>query len=370
MNPSSEARRAFDDLLDTLREVADRYAGGEYAISTSADEAAAIRAIAHLLESALVGHLEDDPAHPVFRPIVTPTCKVMGDNPDARYFDCAVDAHHVYEITGTVAGAVYTSFTVEEGADGGFPDRIAAVLNDDGFDVAPDGSYRITVGGPPRERNWLPLTPRAFRITTRHYWEGPEPPGLAPVADLRLAIRATDAPAPGGPPDEASIAAGLRRVANNVRSRTLGIPAPGTQDPPAFVSREPHVFPTPVTPGDHALAAADAAYSMAPFLLGPDDALVMTGRWPECRVANVSLWNRFMQTFDYTQRRVSLNRAQTVLEPDGSFRIVVAARDPGVPNWIDTEGQGFGLVFWRFFLPTGPIETPVGRVVPVDSLAD
>ena len=53
---------------------------------------------------------------------------------------------------------------------------------------------------------------------------------------------------------------------------------------------------------------------------------------------------------------------------DGSFRIVIAHRDPGVPNWLDTEGRPFGLVFWRYFLPTGPIETPQAEVVPVDSL--
>jgi len=29
-------------------------------------------------------------------------------------------------------------------------------------------------------------------------------------------------------------------------------------------------------------------------------------------------------------RSVSLNRAQTTLEPDGSFRMVIAHRDPGV----------------------------------------
>ena len=108
---------------------------------------------------------------------------------------------------------------------------------------------------------------------------------------------------------------------------------------------------------------------MAPYLLGPDEALVIRARWPECRCANVTLWNRQLQTFDYLRGQVSLNRAQSVPDADGTVRIVVAHRDPGVPNWISTEGRPFGLVFWRFMLPEGPIETPVGEVVPVDSLA-
>ena len=131
----------------------------------------------------------------------------------------------------------------------------------------------------------------------------------------------------------------------------------------------PHVFPPPVRPGAHALAAADAAYSMAPYLLGPDDALVMSARWPRCRCANVSLWNRQLQTFDYLRHPVSLNRAQTVIDQDDAVTMVIAHRDPGVSNWLSTEGRPFGLVFWRFMLPDGPIDTPTAQVVPVDSLS-
>jgi hypothetical protein len=75
-----------------------------------------------------------------------------------------------------------------------------------------------------------------------------------------------------------------------------------------------------------------------------------------------------MQMLDYANRRVSLNRKQTKLEPDGSFRIVLAHRDPGHPNWIDTEGRPFGLVFWRFMLPEGEIETPHAEVIPLAQL--
>jgi hypothetical protein len=135
------------------------------------------------------------------------------------------------------------------------------------------------------------------------------------------------------------------------------------------VSIVPNDFPPPVKPGAFGAAAADAAYSMAPYLIGPDQALVIAGRWPRCRFANVSLWNRHMMTFDYANRRVSLNRRQTALEPDGSFRMVLAHRDPRVANWLDTEGRLFGLVFWRFMLPEGPMETPRAEVVPFAEVA-
>ena len=95
----------------------------------------------------------------------------------------------------------------------------------------------------------------------------------------------------------------------------------------------------------------------------------MTGRFPACRFANVALWNFFLQTYDYAHRPTSLNRKQTVLEKDGSYRMVVAHKDPGVPNWIDTEGRGIGFIYWRFLLPQTQPERPATEVVKLSDLA-
>ena len=75
-----------------------------------------------------------------------------------------------------------------------------------------------------------------------------------------------------------------------------------------------------------------------------------------------------MQTFDYVNRQVSLNRRQTRLESDDSWRMVIAHEDPGVPNWLDTEGRAIGIVFYRYMLATGPVVTPQAEVVPLDQL--
>ena len=98
---------------------------------------------------------------------------------------------------------------------------------------------------------------------------------------------------------------------------------------PPFVSVVPNRFPQPTKPGNLGLAAFDAAYSMAPFLIGPEDALLLRGRWPHCRCANVSLWTRHQQTLDYGNRPISLNRAQTRSDADGRFTLVLAHGDPG-----------------------------------------
>lgn len=363
---------AFADLLDTLRDVGDRYAGEEWGLTDPTDIAEGLRLVLHQMAVGLETRFEQDPARPLFRLIVTPWRKALGDNADAVYHDARIDPAGTYRIRGNTAGAIYVSFTVEAGAaEGEFPTATVGVLNDTGFDVADDGSFEFTAGGPPQDRNWLPLEPDASRITVRHYWEQAEAPAEPPTPEIGLVIDLLDGDVTGQPasPTDESVAASIRRLGTYVRSQTMdSIRKPGEGDVPSFVSRIPHEFPAPVKPGDHALAAFDAAYSMAPYLLGPEEALVITARWPDCRCANVSLWNRQMQTFDYLRGQVSLNRAQTEVDADGSFRVVIAHRDPGVANWISTDGRPFGLVFWRFMLPDGPIDTPRAEVIPVDSL--
>jgi hypothetical protein len=366
---AGETPQAWAGLLAMLAEAGERFAGPEFDLDSPDDVAEAHRALLHLLEVGLLTELEADPAHPVFRPLVLSTMKAMGDNPDAIYFAAPVSPEHAYRVTGRTAGAAYMAVTIEAGADdGGMPTGTAGVLNDELIDVADDGSFEVVLGGAPRERNWLALGDDASRITTRHYFELEEPAARPPAPELGLHIEVVGDVEPAAAPDDASVARAVRRVTTFVAERSLGMGPPGERAPVAFVSREPHVFPAPVKPGTFALSAADAAYSMAPYLLGPDEALVITGRWPTCRFANVVLWNRQMQTFDYASHQVSRNRAQTVLDDDGSFRMVVAHDDPGVPNWLDTEGRPFGMVFWRFFLPEGPIETPRAEVVPVADL--
>jgi hypothetical protein len=82
--------------------------------------------VTHLLAAGLETQFEDDAAHPVFRPIVTPWRKALGDNADARYHDAPVHPAGTYRVRGRTAGAVYVSFTVEAGAaDGAFPSGTA-----------------------------------------------------------------------------------------------------------------------------------------------------------------------------------------------------------------------------------------------------
>jgi hypothetical protein len=364
---ASESEAALRELEATLAKVDASFADPAWRLTGPADFVEGRRYLLHTLQHALEAWLEADPARPAFKRFVTPEKKLLGDNPDAVYFTTPVDPARRYRIRGSLAGATYTSFTVELGTAGGHNSRrTGATLNDTQFRAGADGSYEITVGGPEASGNWLALAPDAGSITTRHYYERERSIAADRLHHIPLTIEPLDDPGPPPPPSDASVAAGIRRVATFLEG-TVEPPRTGA-GLPRWVSPRPNQLPAPKKDASNeevGFAAADNVYSMAPFLVKPGEALVIRGRFPRCRFANVVLWNRFMQTLDYAWRRSSLNRKQTRLEPDGSFKIVVAASDPGVPNWLDSEGRAFGTIFFRFMLPEEPIEPLRTRVVPL-----
>ncbi len=373
----SEAARAFAELAATLGEIeADWVNGDRTHMGTPAQKDAARSLVANALQHGFSVWFDCDPARPVFHRWLSPTKKLLGDNPDAVYYGAVTDPGGRYRIRGNVANAAYTSFTVETGAQEGHLSKgVVSTLNDKEFDVAPDGSYEILVSAEPPEgapRNWLRLEPGAGSITTRHYFEWERSAAADPTFHVPIWIEPVDAPGPAAPMDDAAIAAGIRRVVNFVRGATIDFPDLPPEVMPAWVSREVNRFSggDPERPNTEiGYSAKDIDYRQTLYEIAPDEALVLRGRFPRCRFANVVLWNHRLQTPPYRYRRVSLNRRQMQCRPDGSFEVVVAHRDPGHPNWISPAGILSGMIFWRFLLPeeeVPPIET---ELVAVDALA-
>jgi hypothetical protein len=367
------ASAAYEELAAMLIEINRDYISPHRNMNSAQERAAGRYQVANVLQHGFQYWFDMDPKRPLFHRWLSSTKKLLGDNPDAVYYGAVVDPAGTYRITGNVHGACYTSYSVETGAmEGHMSKGVISTLNDTEFDVAADGSYEIIASPDPQPRNWLRLEPDAGSITTRHYWEWERNVALDPTFHVPLMIEPVEEP--GGAPlmDDAAIAAGIRRVINFVRGVTIDFPDIPPEAMPSWVSNEINAFDNSAYDESNTeigYAAADNAYLQARYDLGPDQALVMRGRFPRCRFANVVIWNHRLQTPPYRYRNVSLNRNQIQYEADGSYRVVIAHRDPGVPNWIDTAGQTTGMIFWRFLLPqeqTLPVEA---EVVDVDSLS-
>lgn len=353
MPRAPETGAAWRELLDVLRDADQQFLEGFRAVADDASAVEGYRFLADVFSVALDCYVTTDAARPEFVKIVSPTRKFGGDNADAYYYYAPVDPARTYRVRGRMGDAVYLSLCVYGGpTDGRWSNRIVSKINNREMTFGPDQTFEITVGGPERPGDWMALAEDAVALVTRDYLVDP-----VHGRQATYAIEAVDPAAPPAPPTDADMAARLRRTANFIRDLLNVSPVPTPFD--ANTVQEPYVQQA-VTYG---WAAPDVAYAMGRFALAEDEALVVEGRAPDCAFWNLCLWNPFMCTYDYRYHRCTINGGQIRYEPDGSWRVVVARRDPHHPNWLTTAGHEQGLLWFRWFLPTAVPARPATRVV-------
>jgi hypothetical protein len=309
-----------------------------------------------------------DPAHPAFTRWMTAHRKMYGDNPGTAYDAAIISADHAYVIRGRRGTSAYLGCclygTAEDGAK-----RIAGNLDDDQMTFAADGAFKLFLGGPARETNWLPLDDDVNEVMVRQYFRDP-----ASETEATYTI-ATDPP--GGPPEpvtlaevEARLAALGRYVLETVEAETTlsALSASISQavfrsgasfvdaggqpvDPPIDPSVIVRVMPTPAI-----------QYSGQWFDdLGDDEVLVVEGRVPQCRYLSIQLLTRFMESGDWQHHPVFLTDRGLVLDDDGLFRVHIAHTDPGRGNWLATTGIRSANVAVRALKAEGTLDVTFRR---------
>lgn len=92
------------------------------------------------------------------------------------------------------------------------------------------------------------------------------------------------------------------------------------------------------------------SYYEGAYELADDEALITEVRIPQSyKYWSIILTNELYETTDWYNNQSSLNDMQGVVDGDDIFRTVIAARDPGVHNWLDTAGYESGAVQGRWF---------------------
>jgi hypothetical protein len=374
MNQAPKTTAAFDELIATLQLIRDGYVLSNERFTEPLDVVEGYRYVGQLLSAASELFFEADPENPRLASIVSPARKLQGDNPDAIYHYARISGSRSYRIFGRVDTECYTSFTIHGRApDGALAGPLLGDVNDRQFQIDEDGSYSLTLSATEQPGNWLRLDPDAYCVVVRSYFQLGTSAQNDMYVSVRIEIETIEDLDPPAPLNDEVFSERMREGIAFLRQTTLGQSLPNTPSPAPFVSQEPNVLPVPFSFRDSGLSvpgAADIFYAMGRWRLDTDEALVMTGTLPSCPFANVMLWNRHMQTLEYRSRRSSLNQSQIQLEPDGGYRIVIAHKDPGVPNWLDCEGHHSGTIFWRFLLPESDPTRTECEVLPVGELAD
>ncbi len=279
-------------------------------------------------------------------------------NVDNNYSRCMVDPAGVYRVTGDVAGVRDLLLSVHEGE---FVLGRPAVLAEAALvDLeATDGRLDLVLGGEERPTNWMPLAQGATYFNIRQFvkdWEHD------PIATLH--IERLD---PVGPPTDVGpemVAAGLERAATWVEAnvRVWNTYSDALRD---------H---TPVNGFGPPRSAEGGALRMLHggclWHLDEDQALVI-----EIEPAGATYWSiqnyvlHWLQPLDFVNRVTSLNDAQVRVDDDGLVRLVLAGRDPGVANWLDTSGLAEGLCSARW---VGAAQQPTitARLVPLSRVRE
>lgn len=318
-----------------------------------------------------------DPDRPAFGPWANAHRRWVDNGHDSVYWMAPVAGGRRYRIHGRRGDECYLSFTLYAG-NPGHPEKTVRNWNfRDLGALAPGDAFSFELEPPPDacyviSRQYLldPPNARPGVFVIERLASGSER-SAASISDASTApARAADAwAAEAPPPGAAALGDRWRAAASFLRAMTRG-----TGGGAAGMKLPPYVSTVPNRMGDPSQwresegggrGTPDQVYAMGPWRLEPDQALELRLRFPKAAYCSVALWNRFSQTVDPRVYRSTLNQRQAVVESDGSVRILVAARDPGHPNWLQTGGRRSGSLFWRFLLSEespGKIES---KLVPL-----
>ena len=314
------------------------------------------RMLGHGLER-MIEHT--DVLHPNLWRYMSPTNKWGGDNPDALYLVAPLDGSRTYRIVGRRGTAHYHVFSTqrrwEDVADGESAE--AARMTNFDLETEWDGSFELWIGPEEHSGNWLRTTPDTYRVLVRQFfydWEHEEP--------MTARIELVDDAGPPVPMTAERMSEGLQ-AASEFLHTNAGFWArwqePNREQLNQFVDLQERIKFTGGVPGGIGFSCS--------FEVQPDEVLLIEVTPPHCHFWNMELGTYWMMTHDYRHRLCSWNGHQATLEEDGSVRIVVAHRDPGLSNWLDTGGHVYGHIGMRWIMAdSAPL--PTTRLVKLADL--
>ncbi len=314
----------------------------------------------------------DDPTDPQFSWMVTaPHCwhgfevarSGYGiDNPDNVYRHTAVDGQSTFVIHGRMperrpaqlSFVLYgelpgTGAVTKEGAP------VLGSLTSDRMQIAPDGSFTITVGPEPADGrpNHIRTAASARLLIARdslNNWAAERP--------SYLEIERTGEPAAATPRTHEQLATQTADLVRTIGRYWLD------WDNTFIYTKAANAVQAPTAPRGSGFGFATSGH----FALGQDQALVVTLDPVGARYLGFQLTDPWGVAREYAHRSGSLNQAQARPDADGTITYVISAQDPGVWNWLDTDGIDSGMYAIRW--QSAPADVDLTRTVRSARLID
>jgi hypothetical protein len=297
------------------------------------------------------GLLNTDPLEPMFsQPYRLHLLDWGGASPDAVYRRVMVRDDRTYRVSGRLGNAKYLSMDLRQSTP-------ACTITPDELALDDDGGFEFVLGGPAREQQWWPLQPGTNGLVVREFfddWLG--------ARRSRLRIDCLDGEVAARPEHRAArVAAEFDVIGDWILEGAVRY----------WIDRSTTLAADCRNGFLPSLHRVDTKLPVATFGwwdLQPDEALVVELDDPHAVFWAMHLVTSLWHTLDYANRLTTFNNAQARPDPDGRFRFVVSARDPGVHNWLDTTGLQQGVIILRFCQAATPIP-PRATTVKVSEAA-
>jgi len=347
-------RQAWLDFCDRLRQ-AGLESFKDSIPENEAQRVDAFRFLTQNLSQAFDLSLETkNPKFPLLHSFSNPLHKLGSDAADLLYHQAWIDGESAYRLYGQRGSAQFINFTVHGARPETIPgtgapslhepfgDRPQHNLTGEELVVDDKGHFELFIGGAPRAKNWLPTEPDSRKLFIRQGFDHfDEAPAVMRIERIGLA----EAPPPPSAEDfigalswSASFVEGLMRDWPEHPYRY----SQGVVDP-SHINR----FPEIIAAGDDDVKRGRQVSHLC-WQLDPDQALIVSFSAHEA-FWMVNLSGAMMNSLDYLYRPTSITRARAAVDSDDVIRLVIAHRDPGVENWLDTQGFGSGNLTYRCF---------------------
>jgi len=366
---------AADAWLDGLRAAFDIVRNAEGIPRSDTDIAEGYRWVTRLSRLALYWFVEyADPLHPKMFLLQDEDRKLLVDNPDVRYLFSVLDDSRTYRLTGSRGEAAYVGFTfgtpMGKGAVNGRTGTLIQTHLDE-FELGPDGEVDILIVPPgavsdPRPVNVIEMVPGTAQIAVRETFfdkrkDRPAELDIELVGDVPPPVLTAD--------DMVPQLEWVGLFIQFVAATAVNMWHDTADNVNRFggVAGSAHVESQEDEVRSH--SNAEMTYHGGRFVLGEGEALVVTVHEPDkpflyWGLTTASPW---MESYDYRYTTTNLNNKTAERSADGSWRLVIAQSDPGVPNWLDSGGRLEGYMLVRWVLADGPPH-PSAEVVKISDL--
>lgn len=301
----------------------------------------------------------------------------LGQNgPDLYYALCFLDGTQEYRLTGKYNDSTLILGQVIKHLSGHPDSTVVGNFDLSEYEIGEDGSFEFIVSAREHPGNWIKLDPESryhFLLFRRFMndWNDKKPEmaikRISPLPDDHYDADEFDEEAMAARIDTATqfLRYLIRDFNMNLYEWYLGNASRQDDTPVESQEGAPGFNVLAFLPGTitSTVGSPSSNYAMAIYDLAEDEALILElDQLPDGVYWSYQTGDVWSRSLNYMYRQTSISGHHAAVDSDGAFRAVVAHKDPGIKNWLDTTGRLQGTVVFRNYRASrAPV--PVSRKI-------